>query len=223
MKDRFYLSCLRDNVGGNVAWHSCNGAGYVTDIAKAQVYSREEAQAAWNSLRSFDVPISAEHVERLLVAKVDCQHIPSTTELNPDIDTWVAYKRGSWSGNDVYWVTESGISVEFSNPKLFGFDQVKEFDGDDLIFIPFDVANKAKRSTFAYRHFKRRTMVQGAGIKQPEHVRRERRTRRTTGKVKMNCPDCGKINWQFNPHDFNGCSSDNCKSKQKDWELRYLE
>lgn len=76
MKNRFYLACLRDNVGDNVAFHATGHNGYVTDVSRAQVYTREEAQSAWDGGRYFDQPISTDHVDKKTVCKIDTQHIP---------------------------------------------------------------------------------------------------------------------------------------------------
>jgi len=76
MKNRFYLACLRDNVGDNVAFHSANGNGYPTNVSEAEIYTLEQAQNAWENGRGFDQPISADHVDALTVWKVDCQYIP---------------------------------------------------------------------------------------------------------------------------------------------------
>ncbi|HHP2618803.1 TPA: hypothetical protein ACR8QX_003983, partial [Citrobacter freundii] len=79
MKDRFYLVSLRDTVGSNTAFHSHHGRGYSTDQRNARVYTREEAQRAWNTGREFDLPVDADAVDRHLVFHVDHQFVPGKT------------------------------------------------------------------------------------------------------------------------------------------------
>jgi len=38
-----------------------------------------------------------------------------------------------------------------------------------------------------------------------------RRKKSRSGKVRWNCPHCGKITWQYSPYDFEGCSDYNCE------------
>jgi len=47
-------------------------------------------------------------------------------------------------------------------------------------------------------------MVFGAGLKTPEHLKKAIR-KKANPMTRFNCPECGKINWQHNPHDFEGC------------------
>lgn len=209
MKDSFYMACFRDNVGGNVAFHGLHGNGYVTDVRLAMVYTREEAQKAWNGGRSYDQPISAEHVKSLLVMKVDCQYIPTRTEYDPTVDTWLAFKKGSWSGNDVYWRTPTGTSLDVMLAMPIPLCDVNS-DDESTVFVPYDVVMAKKRPTFAMRHFNPRSMVQGAGLKKPEHMKLASR-RKSNPKSRFNCPYCGKLHWQYNPHDFEGCNDRDCK------------
>lgn len=71
--NRFYLACLRDTVGTNVAFHCIDGKGYGTNTKVAHVYTRVEAQHAWEMGREFDLPLAADKVDALTVDHVDCQ------------------------------------------------------------------------------------------------------------------------------------------------------
>lgn len=207
MRNRFYLACTRDNVGSNMAFHGVKGAGgYPTDVDKARVYTLEEVQRKWESARDIDQPVSADHVDALCVYKVDCQIIPCEPTWD-DSDDYVAYRSGAWDGNDVYW---------YANPRTTDFSQAIRLTKSEalalpegLIPLPFSLADMAKRRTFDHHHFNPRKMVQGAGLKIPKHIKKVRNAR-SSGKVRMNCPFCGKINWQYNPHDFDRCSDVDC-------------
>jgi hypothetical protein len=217
MKNRFYLACFRDNVGSNVGFHRINGNGYTTNVKEAHVYTKEEAQRAWNRGREYDQPICADSVDALTVYKVDCQYIPNETQIPEDADEhtlFVAFRPHRWDGNDVFWIQESGTSTtDFTKAVTFTsdssdalFSAVKEM----MIVIPAEMAEQVKRKTFDFSKFDRRKMVQSAGLKQPGWLKQQKR-RRYSGKTRWNCPACGKISWQHNPYDFDGCKDVQCK------------
>lgn len=209
--NRFYLQCTRDTVGSNVAFHGKEG-GYVTDLDKARVYTREEAQRAWNSGREIDQPLCADRVEKHAVWHVDCQLIPHESTTREKDGEYVVFKRQAWDGNDVYWIQKDGEPTT-------DFTKAAVFSGQDLgisgVWVPFDLANKVKRRTVSQHVINHRKMVQAAGLVTPEHVKRYRRRKGSSGKVRMNCPSCGRIAWQYNPYDFNGCHNINCE----EWSL----
>lgn len=209
MKDRFYLACFRDNVGSNVAFHGNGGCGYTTDIDKADAYTRDKAQQAWEMAREYDQPISADHVDALAVWKVDMQYIPTETIIDSTVLQWVGFQRGRYNGNDVFWLTGKLHDVDFTKSKIFGFDEVP-IEDESIVYVPFELANKVKRRTFDFSKINRRTMIQGAGLRTPDRIKREKR-RKYNPKTRMNCPSCGKIHWQLNPYDFEGCNDIWCE------------
>lgn len=207
MKNRFYLACFRDNVGSNVSFQRKEYSGYNTDIDQAHVCTLEEAQHHYNHAREYDLPISADHVDALVVWKVDHQYIPTETQLFTDIhNTYVAFKKGLWDGNDVYWlnIDKCSTSTDFDDASIFGHSVAKKLDSSYVI-IPFCLADKVKRRTFDFKKLNKRTMVSGAGLKTPEHLKKASR-KKENPKTRFNCPSCGKINWQDYPHDFEGCN-----------------
>lgn len=211
MKDRFYLACFRDNVGSNVAWHSLNGAGYTTNIDSAHVYTREEAQSAWELAREFDQPISADHVDKLAVWKVDHQNVPSQTLID-DSTHFVAYAQGRWDGNDLFWVNKYfGLTTDFKRSSLMTAKEAKAFLKSEPGFtvIPWLQADAVKRRTFDFKLFNPRKMVQGAGLVMPKRIRLQRK-RKPNPKSKLNCPSCGKFVWQMHSYFFEGCKDRGC-------------
>ncbi|PIJ43291.1 hypothetical protein [Tatumella sp. OPLPL6] len=210
MKNRFYLSCQRDNVGGNMAFHGQNGQGYHTNIDKAHVYTREEAQRAWELGRDFDVPISADHVDALTIWRVDHQYIPYENLLVDGCDQYVAFVKGSWNGNDVYWLTEYRTSDDFSKVKVFSQPDLSD---KELVWMPYSVANEQKRRTFDVSNYSPKRMTQGAGIKMPGHVKRAK-NRKKNPLCRINCPDCGRINWQEHDYHFEGCRNVDCEARR---------
>ena len=210
MKNRFYFACFRDNVGENVSFHCHNGKGYSTDISKAHVCSLQEAQYAFDMAREFEIPVSADHVDELSVWKVDCQYLREVSH-HSESGRYVAYKNRKWDGNDVYWVDGIGSSLDFSKAKIF--DKIEEREG--FAFITFEDADKVKRRTFSMNLLDKRKMVQGAGLKMPERLKKELR-RKANPMERFNCPECGRINWQQHTYFFEGCSNYECG----EWRLK---
>lgn len=202
-RDRFYFACLRDTVGTNMTFHGKGGSGYPTDLDKAEILTKKEAQRFWEVGREFDLPVDADLVDANAVFHVDCQHIPHESTTVDGCTQYVAYIKRKWNGNDVYWLTETGgNSTDFLKAKVFAAPVVEE----GVVCIPFFMADAKKRRTFDLGLLNKRTMVQGAGLVTPAHVKRELRRKSTSGKTRVNCPDCGKINWQHNYHEFESCA-----------------
>lgn len=206
--DRFYMACLRDTVGTNTAFHAVDGAGYTTDVSKAHVFTKEQAQKFWNSAREFDLPLSADLVDAQTKTHVDCQRIPHATTLQEGCKQYVGYLKGRWDGNDVFWITVVDgkahyFDTDFSKAVVFP-EIIKD---DYTIWMPFEMANQAKRKTFSVTLIDKRSMIQAAGLVTPGHIKRADRRKSSSGKTRWNCPDCGKISWQHNPFDFEGCNA----------------
>ena len=205
MKNRFYLACFRDNVGSNVSFQCKEFKGYHTDIDQAHECTLEEAQRKFNHAREYDLPLSADHVDALAVWKVDHQYLPLKSDLSPS-DKYVFFVKGIWDGNDVYWTDLNGSkSTNFLHAQVIGRTAAESINHNDYVVVPFELANKSKRRTFDFRKVDKRTMVQGAGLKTPEHLKKAKR-KSLNPKTRFNCPKCGKINWQHNPYDFEVCN-----------------
>lgn len=209
-KNRFYMMCLRETVGNNASFHCHNGNGYSSDIDRAHVYTLEEAQKAWNCGRDIDQPVCADSVDAMAVWHVDCQYIPTESLIESDCTAYVAYKKGSWNGNDVYWLQHGGLPTDdFSKATIFSVANKNE---PGIVWLPFSIADSAKRRTFNINNFNRRKMVHGAGLIMPDWLKKQNRRKKSrSGKVRWNCPYCGKITWQYSPYDFEGCRDHNCE------------
>ncbi|CFQ90185.1 Uncharacterised protein [Yersinia frederiksenii] len=201
MDKRFYMACLRDTVGSNMAFHCYQGCGYSTDISKAHAYTLEEAQKSWNFGRDIDLPVSADAINAAAVWHVDHQRIPSENTIEAGCKGYIAFVKGQWNGNDVYWLSDLLPTDDFSKAKVFHEPDVTE---NSLVWLPFTTADAVKRRTFNINLLNRRTMIQAAGLRVPDWLKRKNR-RKSSGKTRWNCPRCGKISWQENPYDFDGC------------------
>lgn len=209
MSKLFYLACFRDNVGSNTGFHCADFKGYHTNLDVAHKCTLEEAQREFDNARSFELPLSVKHVDALAVYKVDHQHLPKESQISADCNAYVAFRKGHFDGNDVYWLNTDTCdsSLDFTQASVFGRDKAEKLNPMVYIVMPFALADTAKRRTFDHSKVNKRTMVFGAGLHTPDHIKKARR-RVADPKTRFNCPRCGKIRWQQNPHDFEGC--DHC-------------
>lgn len=204
--NRFYLACLRDTVGSNVSFHCKDSNGYSTNIDKAQVYSRSEAQRRWEQGRDFDLPLSADAVDALTEWHVDCQKLPTESHITEGCEQYVGYKKGRWNGNDVHWLATNYLySCDFERAQKFSAPNFAA----EIVWVPFAMADAAKRRTFCIDLIDKRRMIRSAGLVTPEHVKKHRR-RKNNGMTRFNCPACGRFAWQHNPYDFMGCRDASC-------------
>lgn len=214
MNDRFYMLCLRETVGTNASFHCRNGNGYSSNIDAAHVYTLEEAQESWNKGRPIDLPVAADCIDELAIWHVDSQRLPCESIIEPGCTQYVAYVKGEWDGNDVYWLAGTELpTTDFTKAYIHPF-AVTTSEG--LIWLPHHLADKIKRRTFCINKLDRRKMIQARGLRQPNWLKRQKRRDRTsTGKTRWNCPCCGRISWQLNPYDFDGCSNYMCENWNK--------
>ena len=72
--EQFYMQDSRGYIGNDVLWWAKNGKGYTTDLSKAEVYSREEAQRMHDNRRS-DIPWPKIYIDSKTRPAVDMQYI----------------------------------------------------------------------------------------------------------------------------------------------------
>lgn len=70
----FYLQDSRSYVGNDVLWWAKDGEGYTTDLSKARVYTKEEAQRMHES-RPTDIPWPKDYIDDKTRPAVDMQYI----------------------------------------------------------------------------------------------------------------------------------------------------
>ena len=203
--NRFYLASLRDTVGSNLSFHAKRG-GYTSDLDAADVFTREEAQKAWNNGREFDQPVCADRLDAVSVFHVDCQLLPMETPCMEEGDQYVAFQTGRWDGNDVFWRVEAGAATTDIEQATIYEHPINEHG---YVCLPFAMVDAVKRRTASIERLDRRQMVQAAGLITPEHIKRHRR-RRPSLKTRWNCPGCGQLHWQENPYEFERCRNMEC-------------
>ncbi|WP_429268884.1 hypothetical protein [Paraburkholderia sp. EB58] len=74
VNELFYLQDSRSYVGNDVLWWAWHGKGYTTDLRKAHVYTKEEAQSMHDA-RSTDIPWPKDYIDAKTRPAVDMQYI----------------------------------------------------------------------------------------------------------------------------------------------------
>ena len=74
MSELFYLQDSRSFCGNDVFWWAHNNAGYTTDLRKAKVFTKDEAQRQHNC-RETDIPWPKEYIDARTRPAVDMQYI----------------------------------------------------------------------------------------------------------------------------------------------------
>lgn len=219
MKEQgFYKTSCYGGVGSNVMFHGINGSGYASNLDSSHVYSLKEAQnevdKGW--IRAYpeqELFLSSRLVDELSVWKVDCQYVSLSYPENKDPnDEYVLYLSGSWDGNDLSFAAEVGRSYDYSSAKVFSENELSLISFDGWVAVPKCHTDEVARRTFQYKNINRRKMISGSGL---IGLRKPRKST-SKGMTRWNCPCCGKINWQYNPYDFEGCSDINCD----EWKLK---
>lgn len=200
----FYLRDSRGNTGSSCMFWAKDGNGYTSNLGKAEVYSLESAQRHFND-RYTDVPLSKDLVDVVARTRVDHQHLDeSKAGLMVGCNEYVIHVRGDYDGNDVYWKTTNGSSVNLSEAlvlkKAEATEAVKLFD--DVIIYPMPYVVSISRHTLQVDMIVERRMITAAGIRKPKRPRQ----RPTTGRTRGNCPCCGRVTWGFNPYDAYTCA-----------------
>lgn len=213
-RNRFYKTSPHGCVGSNVCFHGVKGNGYVTNIDDAHVYTRNEAQEEVNrgwlrSSRSEELFLSADHVDELSIWKVDCQYValmyPESKDPN---DEYVLYRKDYWDGNDLGFASELSHNFDYSKARVFNEQQLKGLDTHGWVVIPKFHSDEIARRTFQEKDINRRKMISSAGI---VGIKKQRDSH-SSGKTRWNCPECGKIVWQYNPYEFMSCSDIECSA-----------
>lgn len=210
MEKVFYLTSRHGDCGTNVMFHNKGGAGYGSDLDNLRLYSIEDAQKELgydiNSL-----PLLKGEVDKLSIQAVDCQYLNSDKDdLTKVTGECVIQIDRNWNGNDIAFVGLLGMTYNYTKARKFLLKEAITLTKSDPIYKVWSVAylNTICRRTFQRENISTRKMITGAGIR----YKKPRKQRPKTGKTRWNCPTCGKISWQFNPYDFDGCGDYSCDS-----------
>lgn len=70
----YYMQDSRDYVGNDILFHAIDGRGYVTDLRKAQTFTKEVAMHM-HAMRSTDIPWPKAYIDAKTRPAVDMQYV----------------------------------------------------------------------------------------------------------------------------------------------------
>lgn len=198
----FYLKSRHGNCGSNVMFHNKNGSGYGTNVNDLETYTKEKAQKEYDWDEG-QVPLLKSLVDALTVSHVDMQYLDRDKN-GIDLDgKYVVQLETVYDGNDIAFVSDQGYTFDLNKATVFK----KELSNNKRNPIVWSLSylKTIERKTFQ-QHNVTRAMTRGAGIK-----KNHKKKRPTSGKTRWNCPICGRISWQYDPYNFEGCNDSSCE------------
>ena len=200
--NEFYLRDTRSDVGSTCMFWANDGCGYTSDLDKAHVFDKKEAQDFADQGLHF-IPLSKHQVDALAVRRVDHQYLDSTAFFDVTKGIVIRECHYGYDGNDIYFRPETGgrPTPNLSEALVFfpnSIEEVIKMDGKPLAK---DHMDKISRRCIQSCNVNKRKMTTAAGIKC-----RSPRASRSSGRTRGNCPTCGKITWSFNPYHNEYCN-----------------
>jgi len=108
VSDEFYLQDGRDHayVGDGLSFWGFGGSGYVTDLDKAQLFTKSGAC----DHRDTDIPWPKAYVDARARVGVDhqCVTLVEAFEQHPDAPEFYLQKPKVWNGNNLIWLDDNG-------------------------------------------------------------------------------------------------------------------
>lgn len=217
MEPLFYLQDARTQLGTNVVFWNKGGAGYGTNLNKLEIYTLEKAQQQHNR-RSTDIPLLKSLVDKLSILAVDMQVLPITTR---DINNEYCIQiKNNYNGNDIKFIVTDPTKdpYNYKNASILTDKECRLF-GDTRAYKIFSktTLDKITRKTFQVHNINKRKMCTTPGIK----LIKPKRVRPTTGKTRSNCPNCGKIVWDYNPHEPMYCNEECIDEAKTNYKYYY--
>lgn len=205
-KQEYFLTSRHGDLGSTVVFHNMDEKGYGTDLNKLNVYSKEEAQKHHNNYGRDSLPILVSKAMEKCTRRVDMQYLDIAKGAPRSESTLcVVSIAGDYDGNDIRFIKKgSGYTFNLEDAELLPLSELKGL-GDRNVIWSFQYLCDKYRLTLQAKNINTRSMCRG--------VKLERKRKYTdSGLVRWNCPTCGKLSWQYNPYDFDGCKDLNCKS-----------
>lgn len=130
-------------VGSTVLFWAINGRGYVSDLDKAEMFTKEEAQADIDNgwLRDNDeFPLSVDRVNELAEWRIDHQYVEKTyPEFTDPNDEYVVYKTNFFDGNDLAFGVSIGWGFDYSKANTYSHEDADcyvENKNPNMVFVP---------------------------------------------------------------------------------------
>lgn len=200
-ENEFYIRDTRSNVGSSCIFWAKGGCGYTTNLDRAEIFNRSDAQK-FADRRDHFVPISKSKVDEVATVRVDMQYL----KLNIDFSEGCIIRRfeGQYDGNDIFFDDGNGnATANYNEAKVYiSTEEIQALENQCGSILSKRFLDTICRRTIQIENVNHRKMITSAGIK----YRSPRKPRKTTGKTRGNCPVCGKITWDYNPYENAHCS-----------------
>lgn len=128
----FLLQESTTYVGSRLSWWAKDGKGYTTDLASAEVFTREQALSQ-HECRQSDIPWPKCYVECHVTRSVDHQVVcfdevysGGRHDIPPSTPCYI-HVSGRWDGNDLYWLTvDCKESTNLDLARVYTYEQARE-------------------------------------------------------------------------------------------------
>ena len=209
-KGLFYKTCRHGNCGSNVTFHNKDECGYGTNLKNLETYSLEQAQKEMDYQDGSLLLLKSE-VDKFAVKHVDMQYLDSTKGTPSGMDDeCVVVINGVYDGNDIQFNSESGVTFDLSKAKVIPLQLALAYANQNKSIWLKSYLESISRDTFQAGNINKRKMITAGGIR----YRTPRRSR-STGKTRGNCPECGKLTWDWNPYENAFCTD-----HEEEWQRK---
>ena len=149
-------------------------------------------------------------VDKLAVKHVDMQYLDSKKGVPVDLDDeCIVQVNGEYDGNDIQFYAEFGVTFDLSKAKSASLQLALSYGHESRTIWLKSYLESRSRDTFQAGNINKRKMITAGGIKY-----RTPRPSRAMGKSRGNCPNCGKLTWDYDPH-INAY----CKTHEDDYDF----
>lgn len=205
----FYLQDSRDHayVGDGLAFWAPKGVGYVTDLDKAELYTREQA----TSHRDTDIPWPKAYIDARTRTGVDCQYVEISEALEqyPGAAEFYVQKPKAWNGNNLLWLCEDGVftsnlSKAIRVPLAHIAIWLGKVGQGGAVAWPCAYIDAHSRRLVERDDVNIKEALRGTGIKLPKPWKPKM--------MMFNCHGCGRFisDYQRYQTDCRNCGANNC-------------
>lgn len=200
----YFLTSRHGNCGSTVMFHNLDERGYGTDLSGLNKYTPEQAKKHHECYGRDSLPLLTDKVMNLSKLRVDHQYIEYSEGMPTNLNELVVVSIvGRYDGNDIQFVSQNGTyTFNFEDAEVCERRHVKKL-GCSRLPWSWEYMNSKARPTLQQENINVRSMCRGVKLKRIVN-------RVDSGKTRWNCPSCGKIHWQYNPYDFEGCNDYMC-------------
>ncbi len=212
MDDEFYLQDSRSHayVGDGLSFWGFGVSGYVTDLAKAQLFTRDGAC----DHRDTDIPWPKSYVDARARVGVDCQNVTMSEALDqhPDAGEFYIQKPQCWSDNNLIRLCEDGVftsdlSKAVVVPRAHTVTWIGKLGQSGAVVWPWPYIDTHSRHLVEPGDVNIRGALRGMGIELVKPRKLRKACKRT-----LNCHGCGRfISWDGRfLNDCQNCGANNC-------------